>query len=77
MLTTFSDTTLSLGAEGMPMLDATISSFESSEELSFRVCRRENVHLLWIDYSLAYNNKTYYHSIYAVGTIYLQKQIIR
>lgn len=36
-----SDTTLSTGAEGKPMLDAIIASLAFSEELSRRVCGGE------------------------------------
>lgn len=39
----FSDTTLSTGADGMPMVDAIITSFAFSEELSCRACGKEIV----------------------------------
>ena len=35
----FSDTTLSTGAAGMPMVDAIVTKLAFSEELSFSVCK--------------------------------------
>lgn len=45
----FSDTVLSTGADGMPMVDAIIASFVFSEELRFRACGREIVNRCYED----------------------------
>lgn len=37
----FADTALRTGAGGMPIVDAMMTSFVFSEELSFRDCRRD------------------------------------